>query len=65
MKSEEEIIDWMRSRVQAGEFNDAASLAKEFLDEHHIDDVLDPTFQQVIDAGFKLAGEIAQARPQA
>ncbi len=61
MKSETEIIDWMRARVEAGEFNDAASLAKEFLDQHQIHDVLDPTFQKVMDAGFELADEIARA----
>ena len=42
---------------------DAASLARQFLDEHHVHNVLDPTFQQVMDAGFKLAGEIADAHP--
>lgn len=63
MMTEKEIIDWMRARVQAGQFNDAASLAREFLQEKDIHDVLDPEFQRVMDAGFKLAGEIAQARP--
>jgi hypothetical protein len=65
MKTEDEIMDWMRARVQAGDFQDAASLARQFLDEHHVHNVLDPTFQQVMDAGFKLAGEIADAHPTA
>ncbi|MHC4551759.1 MAG: hypothetical protein ACYSUT_03180 [Planctomycetota bacterium] len=63
MKSEDEIMDWMRTRVQTGEFNDAASLAQEFLQQNDIHDVLDPDFQRVMDAGFKLAGEIAHAQP--
>ena len=64
MMTEKEIMDWMRSRVKAGDFNDAASLAKEFLEQHQIHNVMDPTFQRVMDAGFELAGEIAQARPK-
>lgn len=63
MKSENEIMDWMRTRVKTGNFNDAASLAQEFLQKNDIHDVLDPEFQRVMDAGFKLACEIAKAHP--
>ena len=63
MQNEEDVLKWMRARVNSGDFDDAASLAREFLTEHKIHDVMDPAFQQVMDAGFKLAGEIAQARP--
>lgn len=60
MITEEQVMKWMRGRVQSGEFENAAALAKEFLDQHDIHNVLDPEFQMVIDAGFKLAGEIAE-----
>ncbi len=64
MHSQEDIMKWMRGRIKTGQFTDAASLAREFLTEHDVHDVLDPTFQRVMDAGFKLAGEIAQIPKQ-
>jgi hypothetical protein len=57
--TEEAIMKWMRQQMAQGEFTDAASMAGQFLKEHNIHDVLDPTFQKVIDTGFKLADEIA------
>ena len=57
--NEEQIITWMRERISTNNFTDAASLASEFLDEHNITNTLDPDFSATIDAGFKLADEIA------
>ena len=57
--NEEKIITWMRERIHTDKFTDAASLAGDFLREHNITDTLDPVFAQTIDAGFKVAEEIA------
>ena len=57
--NEEHIVSWMRERISGGNFTDAASMAKEFLDENNITNVLDPDFSKTMNAGFKLADEIA------
>ncbi len=57
--TEEKIITWMRERINKDNFTDAASLAGDFLREHNITNALDPAFTQTIDAGFKVADEIA------
>ena len=62
--NEEKIITWMRERIHTDKFTDAASLAGDFLREHNITDTLDPVFAQTIDAGFKVAEEIAEYRRQ-
>jgi hypothetical protein len=62
MITEEMVTHWMRQRIAAGNYGTAASLAREFLDEHRICDVLDPDFDCVINAGFSLAPEIAQQK---
>ena len=56
--NEEKIMDWMRQRVQQVGFTDATTLAESFLNEHQIDDALDPDFSLSLDAGFKVAQEI-------
>ena len=45
--TEKEIMNWMQNKVKDGEFNDAASLAKEFLHTHEITNSLDPDFSSV------------------
>ena len=65
MITEEMVTHWMRLRIAAGNYDSAASLAREFLDEYHISDVLDPDFDCVINAGFSLAPEIAQQKKTA
>lgn len=62
MITEETVIQWMRRRIANGQFNSAAELAGEFLDTHHIQDVHSQDFTSVINAGFKLAPEIANYR---
>lgn len=57
--TEEQVCKWMEARIQQGSFTDAASLARDFLEAHKITDVRDPNFSLVIDAGLKMAGEIA------
>jgi len=52
----------MRRRMADGQVNSAAELAGEFLDTHHIHDVHSQDFVSVINAGFKLAPEIANTR---
>lgn len=59
MVTEDSVIKWMRQRIATGQFDNAASLAREFLEEHRISDVLSPDFARVINAGFTLAPEIA------
>lgn len=60
MINESVIKNWMRQRLAEGTCDDAASLAREFLQEHQIRDVLSPDFAKVMDVGFSLAPEIAQ-----
>jgi hypothetical protein len=60
MITEEAVTHWMRQRIVSGNYDTAASLAREFLEKHHICDVLDPDFDRVINAGFSLAPEMAQ-----
>lgn len=60
MVTEERVLQWMRKRLESGHYDTAAALAREFLNEHQIRDVLDPDFVCVMEAGFKLAPEIAQ-----
>ncbi len=60
MITEDKILHWMRRRIAKGHFDTAASLSREFLDEHNIRDVLDPDFSRVMDVGFRLAPEIAE-----
>jgi hypothetical protein len=62
MITEHQVKQWMRQRIAAGRCDTAASLAREFLNEHQIRDVLDPNFTRVINAGFALAAEIAQQK---
>ena len=57
--TEKYVTDWMRARIGTGQFQDAASLAREFLRENHIDSPSSPEFSMVINVGFKLADEIA------
>ena len=57
--TEEQITKWMQERIGKRNFTDAAELAKGFLDEHNITEVMDPQFSMAISAGFKLADEIA------
>ena len=56
--TEEQIMNWMRQKVNEHGFTDATSLAEEFSREHHIFDALDPEFSLSLDAGYKVAQEI-------
>ena len=56
--TEEQILDWMRQKVKQEGFTDAASIAGEFLQAHHINNSLDPEFSITLDAGFKIAKEM-------
>jgi len=56
--TENDIMQWMREKVQQAGFTDATSLAESFLREHHINDALDPVFSRSLDAGYKVAQEI-------
>ncbi len=56
--TEEEILQWMRNKVQRDGFTDAASLAESFLKTYDIVDALDPEFSRTLDAGFKVAQEV-------
>jgi hypothetical protein len=56
--TENEIMQWMREKVQRAGFTDATSLAESFLREHRINDALDPEFSRSLDAGYKVAQEI-------
>lgn len=56
--TENEIMEWMREKVQQAGFIDATSLAESFLRERHINDALDPEFSRSLDAGYKVAQEI-------
>ncbi len=56
--TEEQIMQWMRSKVKTEGFTDAASLASEFLKSHEIDSSLAPEFSKTLDAGFKVAQEV-------
>lgn len=56
--TDDQIMQWMRSKVEKSGFSDATSLAESFLQEHHINDALDPVFSRSLDAGFKVAQEI-------
>ncbi|HOK96667.1 MAG TPA: hypothetical protein PK052_10425 [Anaerohalosphaeraceae bacterium] len=60
--TEEQIVKWMRERVQKNGFTDATSLAESFLKEYKISDALDPIFSRSLDAGFKVAQEIRDRR---
>jgi hypothetical protein len=60
MIAKDTVLNWMRTRIESGEYDNAASLAREFLDEHNIHNAADPDFACVIDAGFMLASEIAE-----
>ena len=60
--TEEEIVKWMKKRVEQKNFTDAATLAREFLAEQKIIDVLDPQFSMAMDAGFSLAETIAKVK---
>ena len=57
--NEEQITKWMKERIDRRDFTDAAGLARDFLQEHDINNVLDPDFSKTMDAGFLLAGKIA------
>jgi len=58
MMTDDQIIQWMRSRVKETGFTDATSLAESFLREYHIHDALDPVFSRSLDVSFKVAQEI-------
>lgn len=58
MMSEDEIMKWMREKVKADGFSDAATLAEEFLRTHNVSNALDPEFSRTLDAGFKIAQEV-------
>jgi len=64
MITEDTILQWMQRRIDSGRYDTAASLAREFLDEHNIRNVLDPDFARVIDVGFRLAPTIAEKKTQ-
>jgi hypothetical protein len=59
--TEEQISKWMKQRVAERNFTDAAGLAREFLAENNITDVMDPQFNMAMNAGFSMAEEIANA----
>lgn len=56
--TEDQIMQWMRERIQQAGFTNATALAESFLKEHHIKDALDPDFSRSLDAGYKVAQEI-------
>lgn len=56
--TENQILDWMRHKIRENGFTNATSLAESFLQEHQINDELDPVFSLSLDAGFKIAQEI-------
>ena len=56
--TEKEITRWMREKVRAGGFVDAATLTEEFLRTHNVTNALDPDFSRTLDAGFKVAQEM-------
>jgi hypothetical protein len=56
--TEKEIISWMQDKVKKDGFTDAASLAKNFLSMHNINDSLNPDFSRTMDASFKVAKEV-------
>ena len=60
--TEEEIVKWMKKRVEQKNFTDAASLAREFLAEQNITDATDPKFNMAMNAGFSLAETIAKVK---
>ena len=64
MMTEDTILQWMQRRIDSGQYDTAASLAREFLDLHNIHDVHDPNFARVIDVGFRLAPTIAEKTTQ-
>ncbi len=60
--SEQQILDWMRQKVNHDGFTNATTLAESFLQAHRINDALDPVFSLSLDAGFKIAQEIRDRR---
>ncbi len=56
--TEKEIVSWMQDKVKKEGFTDAASLARDFLTTHNIDDALDPNFSRTMDAGLKVAKKV-------
>jgi|LAHU01.1.fsa_nt_gb hypothetical protein len=65
MITEQAIKNWMRQQLAEKQYDNAAALAREFLEQHQIRDVLSPEFNRVISVGFELAPEIAHyAKPQ-
>lgn len=65
MITEQAIKNWMRQQLAEKQYDNAAALAREFLEQHQIHDVLSPEFNRVISVGFELAPEIAHyAKPQ-
>ena len=61
-ETEKEIVKWMKKRVEQKNFTDAAGLAREFLAEQNVTDVLDPQFSMAMDAGFSMADAIAKVK---
>jgi hypothetical protein len=53
-------IKWIRQRITASQYENAATLAREFPEEYPISDVFSPDFARVINAGFAEAPEIAR-----
>ena len=56
--TEQEVMKWMRSKIEKDGFDTAAKLAEQFLGEHHITEATDPKFTTTINAGFKIAEEL-------
>jgi len=59
MITEDTVLKWMRRRLASGNYDSAADLARQFLQEHQIDNTLSPEFACVMEVGFRLAPEIA------
>jgi hypothetical protein len=58
--TEDQILQWMRQKMTAEDITDASELATSFLEQYNIKSASDPNFSKTIQAGFKIAPEIAQ-----
>lgn len=63
--TDDQILQWMRDKVEEAGFTDATSLAESFLKENNINDALDPIFSRSLDASFKVAQEIRDQKMMA
>ena len=59
MIAEETVLKWMRQRPADSHSGNAARMAREFLDEHLICDILSPDYSLAINACFTFATAIA------